>query len=440
MPRLLRMPEVAANTTEAILIGWPVPVDGAFKARDAIATVETAKAVVDVEADSDGVLVATLAAEGAEVPIGAPIALLADPGERVPDVAAALAALGVTEPAAAPNAAEAAVAPNAAEAAGAPGTAEAAGADARTAAPSIAVTPGIAGSSRTFASPLARRLAREAGLVLADLTGTGPHERIVRRDVEAAIARRNGHHAPELIRTAAAQVAVSAGEASESYVDTPHSRIRRAIATRLTESKLTAPHFYLRAVVRAEALTQLRTDVNASGRYRISLTDLIVKAVACAHQRVPAMNVIWLPEAIRTFSNVDVAVAVATESGLVTPVLRSVNTLSVSAIANGMGDLVERARRGALTQPELEGGSITVTNLGMYDVAEFAAIINPPQAAILAVGAVRDEPIVDGGQLTAARVMHVTLSVDHRPVDGVVAAQWMKALVDVLQHPLELLI
>jgi pyruvate dehydrogenase E2 component (dihydrolipoamide acetyltransferase) len=434
VPQLLRMPEVAANTTEAVLASWPLQLGAAFRAHDTIATVETAKAVVDIEAEQDGVLLATLVAEGTEVVIGDPIALFATVGEEVTDIDAALAALGAhrSDP---DNGADAKseLALDVPEADREPST------PARELPADVVTGNGRSASpQRVFASPLARRLARDARLPVDEIAGTGPNSRIVRRDVEAAIANRTesiGASQP----SGPAGRSGPAGPAGSAHVDHPHTRLRRAIAARLVESTQTAPHFYLRGTARVDALTRLRSDLNEGAPTRVSLTDLIIKAVAHAHVSVPEMNVIWTPDAIRSFAGVDVAVAVATDDGLVTPVLRSVESLSVRAIARATRDLVERSRRGELRQHELEGGSITVTNLGMYDTAEFAAIINPPQSAILAVGAVRDEPVARDGQVGVAPVMRVTLSVDHRPVDGVTAARWLQAFLAVLERPVQLL-
>ena len=360
MAKLLRMPEVAANVTEAVLQEWAAGTT--FAARDVLATVETDKAVVDVEADEAGVVLERLVPAGESVRVGAPIAVLGEPGEQVDDLAALLAQLGVGGP----------------------------------------PVP-----QRTFASPLARRLAKEANLPIDEISGTGPGGRIVRRDVEAAIA---------------------------THTEVPHSRMRQAIATRLSDSARTVPHFYLRATIRVDKLLKLRKRLNG-----ISVTDLMVKAAALAHVQVPEMNVIWTPEAVQTFSSVDISVAVATDRGLVTPVVTGVETRSVSSLASATRDLVERARAGRLRQQELEGGTLTVTNLGMYGTEEFAAIINPPQAAILAIGAAREEPVVRKGRLTTGTVVRCTLSVDHRPVDGVTAARWLAAFVDAVEHPIRIL-
>ncbi|MGH3333023.1 MAG: dihydrolipoamide acetyltransferase family protein [Nocardioidaceae bacterium] len=432
MARLLRMPEVAANATEAVLQEWAVPEGAPFSAEDPLATVETEKAVVDVEADADGVVLKTLVPPGAQVEVGAPIAVLGEPDEQVDDLDFLLAELGVV--AGAP-----AVAP---ERRMVPDDPEGGTADTRTFEPEALAPeprtprrppgngqPSVASATpdggRIFASPLARRLAREAGLSVAEISGTGPGGRIIRRDVEAALAGRTGVQ----------EAAPSAGQ----YADIPHSRMRRAIATRLAESQQTVPHFYLRATVRVDRLLKLRDKVNPAAATKVSLNDLLVKAAACAHTLVPEMNVVWTPEAVRQFHAVDVGVAVATDRGLVTPVLRGVDTMSVSTVAATIGELVARARSGELRQHELEGGALSVSNLGMYGVEEFAAIINPPQSAILALGAARQEPVVRKGRLRTGAVMRVTLSVDHRAVDGVLAARWMQAFVSVVENPLQIL-
>ena len=422
MARLLRMPEVAANAVEAVLSGWPVPENTPYSADDAIATVETEKAVVDVPADADGVILATLVSAGAEVQVGDPIALLGEPGEKVDDLDALLAELGASRNGVAtkPPAPQKPVA--------ASGSADADGAGA---------------GERVFSSPLARRLAREAGLSVLVLTGTGPNGRIVRRDVQNAIEARTSSAdgapatatAQELVQPRA-ETAVSGGTV---YQDIPHTRMRRAIAARLTQSVQEAPHFYLRGTARVDRLLRLRGRLNDGGAVKVSVNDLVIMAAARAHILVPAMNVIWTPDAVRSFSTVDLSLAVATPSGLVTPVLRGVDGLTVSAVAAATGDMIGRARSGRLRQDELEGGTLTITNLGVYGTEDFAAIINPPQSAILAVGAARQEPVVRKGRLAVGTVMRFTLSVDHRPIDGAVAAQWMTAFVSLIERPVRIL-
>jgi pyruvate dehydrogenase E2 component (dihydrolipoamide acetyltransferase) len=230
------------------------------------------------------------------------------------------------------------------------------------------------------------------------------------------------------------------GAADAGLADAPISRARRAIAARLTESTRTIPHFYLRGSARVDELLSLRATLNQLAPAQISVNDFILKAVAYAHQLVPTMNVVWAADTIRSMSSVDLGVAVAAPGGLVTPVLRSVERMPISVVATTTRDFVERARAGRLKQHELEGGSSTVTNLGMYGTEEFAAIINPPQSSILAVGAIRKEPVVtDEGTVEARSVIRVTLSVDHRPIDGALAAEWMRTFLQILEEPLRIL-
>jgi pyruvate dehydrogenase E2 component (dihydrolipoamide acetyltransferase) len=403
MARLLRMPEVAANTPEATLADWPLPEAAAFADGDVIATVETDKAVVDVPAEGAGVIVRTLVRPGATVTVGAPMALLADPGEVIDDVDAALELLGAD---------------------GVPG-------------PDGARSPG-----RVFASPLARRLAREHGIAVDRLSGTGPGGRIVRDDVRRAVAAHDPAppRAPE--PEAAPRPAAARTPAGAGYEDVPHSRMRRAIASRLAQGHSETPVFQIRGSARADELLALRNRLNTgrtAGGVKVSVNDLVVAAAARTHAALPEMNVIWTPDALRRFTAVDVAVAVATDRGLVTPVVRDAGNRTVTSIARETAGLVERARAGTLRQEELEGGSLTVSNLGAFGTEEFTAVINPPQAAILAVGAARKEAVVTGGELGVATVLRVTLSVDHRPVDGATAARWMRAFLALLEEPLRIL-
>ena len=423
MAELLRMPEVAAGASSAVLSQWPTGVGASFSTGDVIAIIETDKAVVDVEAEADGTLAHLIATEGQEVTIGDPIALIAAPGEDVEDVDVALASLGVdsnsgSTTAATPTPVPASPANDPAPVSPVP-TAEAT---------SEAALP----TGRLFVSPIARRLAKEAGIALAGIAGTGPNGRIRRRDVEAAMSG-----APSA--TPVSPAPSISGTPASGFVDIPHSRLRRAIANRLVESKTTAPHFYLRGSAQVDRLMALRAEINDGEDVRVSVNDLVIKAVAAAMVRVPAMNVIWTADAIRQFHSVDVAVAIATESGLVTPVLRNIEDMSLRHIAATTKDYAERARAGGLKQVELEGGSTSVTNLGMFGTEDFDAIINPPHASILAVGTAKEQPIVADGHITVGSVMKVSLSVDHRPVDGATAAEWMRELIRLLEQPAKML-
>ena len=456
MAALLRMPEVAAGAESAILAGWSVAEHATFSTGDMIAVVETDKAVVDIEAETDGVLLRTLVPGGTRVAVGDPIALIGSPGESVTDIDAALSELGyAVSPAAvspASQSSSSASPPSTlpTSAGRGPGAAQEGTGAAEEA---HGIPDPQSPPRRLFASPLVRRLAKEAGLDLAGIRGSGPHGRIVKRDLAAARAQAAGAAAAGAAM-APAPVAVPApvtagaavggtlgrGVGATGATDIPHTRLRRAIAARLTESKQTAPHFYVRGTARVDRLLALRAELNADESTRVSVNDLVIKAVARAHRLVPALNVIWTQDAIRRFDSVDVAVAVATDNGLVTPVLRGVQDSSVGAVSATVRDYAERARAGQLRQAELEGGTITVTNLGMFGTQEFAAIINPPQAAILAVGAARQEPVVQDGAVVVATTMTVTLSVDHRPVDGVDAARWMQVFIELLESPARILL
>ncbi|MFE6664584.1 2-oxo acid dehydrogenase subunit E2 [Streptomyces sp. NPDC057697] len=427
MAELFRMPAVAADAATAVLSAWQVAEGASFTKDDALVSIETDKAEVDVAAERDGVLLKTLYEAGVEIEVGDPIAVLGAVGEQAGDLDALLAGLGVAAPGEAPKAVrrdvpeETVARPAAVPASGAPDR-----------------------GGRVFSSPLARRLAREAGLDIEALTGTGPGGRVVRRDVDAAVAARRAPEptpAPAPAPPAAAVGAHPAVPAGTSgYEDVPHSRMRRAIARRLTESKQQTPHFYLRATCAVDELLALRQRINAVSPVKVSVNDLLIKAVATAHTQVPEMNAVWQPDAVRRFDAVDVSVAIATDTGLVTPVLRGTENLSVSAIATRTRAFAERARAGGLAPADLEGGSITVSNLGMYGVEEFAAIINPPQAAILAVGAAREAAVVRDGAVTVAKVLGVVLSVDHRPVDGAVAARWLAAFTEAVENPVRLVV
>ncbi|MFD9001535.1 dihydrolipoamide acetyltransferase family protein [Streptomyces sp. NPDC059582] len=426
MAEIMRMPEVAANTTEAILEAWNVGLNTPYAAGDPIVTVETEKATVDVEAENDGVLLRLLVEAGTTVAVGTPIAVWGAKDEPASEVDALVASLGTGQ---------------------APVTASTASATApqepATPAGTVAPAPAVAASDnseRIFASPLARRRARELGVDLKAVVGSGPHGRIRRADVEAAVVT-SVEPEETLPADTGAEISTSATSAAgPRFVDVPNTRMRTAIARRLTESKQNTPHFYLRAGARVDALLELRQQINAGEGVKVSINDLLVKAIASAHVSVPAMNAQWNDTSIRHFSDVDIAVAVATDGGLVTPVVRGVDSLSMSGVAKATKDLIARAKERRLQQDELEGGTITITNLGMYGTEDFAAIINPPQAAILAVGAVRQEAVVDEGAINVASVLRLTLAVDHRSVDGATAAEWMKAFVDVLEHPFRILL
>jgi pyruvate dehydrogenase E2 component (dihydrolipoamide acetyltransferase) len=281
--------------------------------------------------------------------------------------------------------------------------------------------------SRIFASPLVRKVALEKGIDLAGVTGTGPSGRIVRRDI--------ARHQERLATSAPPAPTPAQGAASADRL-IPHTPARRAIARRLTESKATTPHFYMSTECVVDELIALRGRVNESAAVKISVNDFVVMAVAAAFVDVPEANVTWSDEGLVAHGSVDVSIAVATDGGLVTPVLRGVEARRLSGIARETRALAERARERRLLQHELEGGTFAVSNLGMYGTLEFSAIINPPQSGILAVGAARQQPVVVDGAVTVATVMKCVLSVDHRTIDGALAARWLSAFTARMQDPM----
>jgi pyruvate dehydrogenase E2 component (dihydrolipoamide acetyltransferase) len=429
MATLIKMPEVAAGATEIVLSKWQVAVGATVKVGDVIAEMETEKAVVDYASDAEGTVYKILVADGASVEVGAPILILLGVGE---DGSAGDALLGGAAQTSAPVVPAAPVVQ--AEPTSAP-----------VVAPSVPIAqaaPIILQSTedlRRFVSPIVRKVARERGVDLAQVPGTGPQGRVVRRDLEAFLA--SGAAA-----TATATASVSASselarqEYSSGYSTVPHSGMRRAIARRLTESKSTVPHFYVSADCKVDALLALRKSINESSPVKISVNDIVVKAVASALMDVPESNVVWNPEAMHKYESADIAVAVTTDGGLLTPVIRGVEKRSLSNLSMEISELAGRARAGKLRQEELEGGSFAVSNLGMFGTKEFTAILNPPQSGILAVGAASPRAIVENGEIVVANIMSVTLSADHRAVDGALAAQWLAAFVKRIENPLSMLV
>lgn len=408
------MPEVLANATEAIIANWLIQEGGSFVIGQPMAEVETEKALVEVPAETDGILGKYLAINGASVQVGAPIAILLAAGEGQAEIDSLMAEAGVQVSAAPETVATTSSTAVVKE------VVQAVVADA----PKLETTK-VESSGRLFSSPLARRVAKENGIDPASIQGTGPGGRIVRRDVQDAISTGTKSEV-KVVNTVIPQ---------GTFVDTPHSGMRKAIARRLTESKTTVPHFYLSAPVIANDMLNFRSKYNEWADKKVSVTDLILKSVAAAFTDVPAANVIWTEASLRQFSDVDISIAVAADKGLVTPVVRSVNQMNLAQLGLATTDLIDRARAGKLKQNEIEGGSFSVTNLGMYGTDEFSAILNPPQSAILAVGAAKQKPVVIDGEIQIRSVINFTLSVDHRAIDGALAAQWLAAFVKRFENP-----
>ncbi|MDC1524157.1 pyruvate dehydrogenase complex dihydrolipoamide acetyltransferase [Planktomarina temperata] len=419
------MPALSPTMEEGTLAKWLVAEGDRVQSGDLLAEIETDKATMEFEAVDEGVIGKLLVAEGtANVKVNSAIAILLEEGD----------------------AADATVSPAQSAAAAAPLTHEASAVDApaATAAPAAAVSND---GTRIFASPLARRIAADQGLDLAKITGSGPKGRIVKADVSGAPATASVSARPPMAAAPAASLPSSASVEAlyqgRSYKTVPLDGMRRVIADRLTEAKQTIPHFYLRRDIQLDTLLKLRSEVNAGLEARgvkLSVNDFIIKACAMALQSVPAANAVWAGDRVLQMEASDISVAVAIEGGLFTPVLQDADSKSLSKLAVEMKDLAARARSRKLAPHEYQGGSFSISNLGMMGIDNFDAVINPPQGAILAVGAGKKRPVVsDDGTLSVATVMSVTMSVDHRVIDGALGAELLDAIVNNLEHPLSML-
>tara|TARA_R110002094_G_scaffold4823_1_gene13537 strand:+ start:2335 stop:3627 length:1293 start_codon:yes stop_codon:yes gene_type:complete len=423
------MPALSPTMEEGTVAKWHVKEGDTVSSGDILAEIETDKATMEFEAVDEGVIGKIVIAEGSEgVKVNAVIAVLLEDGESASDIGSVSAAPAAAEP------------------------------KAEAAAPAAAATPAPAApaakdGNRIFATPLARRIAADKGLDLSAIAGSGPHGRIVKADVETATAAPKAAAAPATsAATAAAGAAMAAGPSTETVIKMYDGRpfeevkldgMRKTIAARLTEAKQSVPHFYLRRDIQLDALMKFRATLNKQleGRgVKLSVNDFIIKACALALQQVPEANAVWAGDRTLKFTKSDVAVAVAIEGGLFTPVLRDSEMKSLSALSSEMKDLATRARDRKLAPHEYQGGSFAISNLGMFGIDNFDAIINPPHSAILAVGAGVKKPIVGAdGELTVGIVMSTTLSVDHRVIDGALGANLLNAIKDNLENPMTML-
>ncbi len=415
MAEFLVLPSVVANARDGTIARWLKAEGDMVASGEAFAEIETDKAVIEIPSPKAGRIARILHGDGATVPVETHIGVLAEASENDAAIAAFISGTtGATPVEKAPPAVSA---------------------------PAVAV-PAPATSGRIFASPLARRLAREADVSLGDISGTGPRGRIMREDVEAFVAASLAKPAAEVAEIRIIDVPATTVAVDIPHVVAPHSAMRRTIAQRLTEAKRTIPHFYLNADIAMDALIALRAQINAerpdSGR--LSITDFLVKAAAAAFDRVPGCNVIWTEAVLLQLQRTDICVAVATEGGLITPVVKDVGNKSLSVVSREIAELALRARNGTLRPDEYRGGSFTISNLGMYGVSDFTAIINPPQAAILAVGAIEERIVSRDGTAINARMMRVTLSLDHRAIDGAVGGQWLASFRELVQNPMQILV
>ena len=449
MPINILMPALSPTMEKGNLAKWLKKEGDKVKSGDVIAEIETDKATMEVEAVDEGTIAKIVVPEGTQdVPVNDVIAVLAGDGE---DVKAAGSAAAAPKPATPPPAAAqpAPASPSAPPPAAAP-------APAMTAAPApkAAAAPQMNGHDRIFSSPLARRLAKEAGIELARIAGTGPHGRVIARDVEDAKSGK-GLKAPAAAPAAAPSIAPSMSDKQilalfepGSYEVVPHDGMRRTIAQRLTASIQTIPHFYLTMDCDIGKLVAAREEINAAAPkdkekkplYKLSVNDFVIKAMAIALQRIPNCNVSWTDSGMLKHKHSDIGVAVAMPGGLITPIIRKAETKSLSTISSEMKDFAARARARKLKPEEYQGGTTAVSNLGMYGINHFTAVINPPHATILAVGTSEERAVVRNGKIEIATMMSVTLSCDHRAIDGALGAELIGAFKLLIENPVMMMV
>ncbi|GIV34799.1 MAG: dihydrolipoamide acetyltransferase component of pyruvate dehydrogenase complex [Chitinophagales bacterium] len=407
------MPRMSDTMEEGTIVSWHKKVGDKVNIGDLLAEIETDKATMDFESPAAGTLLYIGAKEGQAVPIDAILAIIGEKGENIDHLLKEAAAPPQPQketPSSSKESAPVAVAP-------AP--------KASAAQSSSTERPD---NGRIKASPLARRMARERGLSLEQIKGTGDQGRIIKRDVEAATTSRSK------------VVPASAGVQQEAYEDIPLTQMRKTIAKRLAASKFSAPHFYLTVELNMDRAIAIRKDLNAVLPVKISFNDLIIKAAALALRQHPEVNASWMDDRIRRYRHVHIGMAVAVDEGLLVPVIRFADSKGIAAIAEETGHLAEKAKAGTLKLDEMQGNTFTVSNLGMFDIDQFTAIINSPESCILAVGRIRQAPVVQDGNITVAHVMKVTLSCDHRVVDGATGARFLQTFRRYLENPAGMLV
>lgn len=453
----ITMPALSPTMEEGTLSKWDIKVGDKVSPGDTIAEIETDKATMEVDAADEGTLAKIVVPAGTQgVKVNALIGILAEDGESADDAIKAIEEEEKKQASSAPKPAEKAT--PAAEPKAAPAAAPAP--QAAPAATQAAQLDTTKKGERIFASPLARRLAKLNGLELSLLSGTGPHGRIIKRDIEDALAKGVGKPAPKTEQTVASALQTETASSDEQtlklfnkedYELVPHDGMRKTIAKRLVESKRTVPHFYVTIDCEIDALLKLRAELNAAApivkndvgekpAYKLSVNDMVIKAAALALKAVPDANVSWLDSGMMRHKFVDVGVAVSIPNGLITPIIKHAEEKSLSTISNQMKDFAKRARERKLKPEEYQGGTTAVSNMGMYGVKDFCAIINPPHATIFAIGAGEQRAVVKNGALAIATVMSVTLSTDHRAVDGALAAELAQAFKKFIENPMSMLV
>ncbi len=402
MAEVIRMPKMSDTMTEGVIVAWNKKVGDAVKSGDILAEVETDKATMELENYVKGTLLHIGIEKGQSVPVDAIIAIVGQPGE---DISALLSAAPAAPAAAAKPVEESAPA-----------------------APVATTTTAATHDDRLKASPLARKIAEEKGIDISALNGSGENGRIVKRDLENVTA------------STTTKVAAFAPSLGESFEDLPLSQMRKTIARRLAESKFSAPHFYLTMEIDMDRAVEARARINTSSGVKISMNDMVIKAVAAALRKNPKVNSSWLGDKIRINHHIHIGVAMAVDEGLIVPVVKFADQKSMSQISAEVKVYAEKAKAKKLTPEEFTGNTFTISNLGMFGIEEFTAIINPPDSCILAVGTVKEVPVVKNGQVTIGNIMKVTLSCDHRSVDGAVGSSFLQSLKGFLEDPITILV
>ena len=433
MAEVIRMPRMSDTMTEGVIVEWHKKEGETLESGDVMAEVETDKATMELESYTEGTLLHIGVSAGDSVPINAVIAVVGEEGEDYKTLLEQ-EANGEAPETSTPTA-ENKDAPSPKQAsASAPTSAEEATEETQTApAPASSdAAPEQAAESRLKASPVARNMARERGIDLYQLKGSGDYGRIVKRDVE--------HYAPPRVAEAPTPAEPAPlPQHDESYEDEKVSQMRRTIARRLSESKFTAPHFYLSMALNMDRAWESRQQINDYLGFKVSFNDMIIKAAAMALRKHPGVNASWMDDRIRYYHHIHIGVAVAVSEGLIVPVIRHADTLSLSAISQQVKHLAQRARDKKLQPEEFQGNTFSVSNLGMYDIDEFTGIINPPDACILAVGKIAETPVVVDGAVQVSRIMKVNLSCDHRVVDGVTGAEFLQTFKSLLENPVRMI-
>jgi len=457
----ITMPALSPTMEEGTLSKWDIKEGDKVSPGDTVAEIETDKATMEVDAADEGTLVKIVVPAGTQgVKVNALIGILAEDGESAEDAIKAIEDEEKKQPSSSPAPAQPTTPAAPAKADTTLVQAAKASPAPKQATPTSSQAPGTEKGNRIFASPLARRLAKQNGLQLSLISGTGPHGRIIKRDIDNALANGIGKAASNVEQSVQSSASTESSSSDEmtmklfntdEYEIVPHDGMRKTIAKRLVESKHTVPHFYVTIDCEIDALLKLRAELNAAApmvktsagekpAYKLSVNDMVIKATALALKAVPDANVSWLDSGMMRHKFVDVGVAVSIPNGLITPIIKHAEEKSLSTISNAMKDLAKRARERKLKPEEYQGGTTAVSNMGMYGVKDFCAIINPPHATIFAIGAGEQRAVVKNGALAIATVMSVTLSTDHRAVDGALAAELAQAFKKFIENPMSMLV